>query len=269
MPSSALIVPSFKNGFARSAGESRYPHLWRGLVGAWAPFLGPTGNMLPDWSGRWNRGTLTSMDIATDWVAASHGGHALDFDGSNDYVTCGTATALNLTRLTIAAWLKSSGSSGEAAIVGKGSYGSSGFHLVHSGGGGNVNGIYFHVQGNFCLSTSTLNDNKWHFVVGTYDGATMRVYWDGKLENSTSVATTPNASGTSFEMGRRPGASPYYTGQIAEALVWDRPLTLRGIQMLAHRPGILYELARATAGYRRAVLFRRSLTNRIGSRSVT
>lgn len=266
MSSGAIIVPSYRNGFARFAGESRYPHLRRGLVGAWCPSLGPTGNVLHDWSGRWNRGTLTNMDPATDWVVSGQG-YALDFDGSNDYVDCGTATPLNLTRFTIAAWLRSAGSGGEAAIIGKGAYGSSGYHLTHSGGGGNVNGIYLHVQGNFCLSTSTLNDSQWHHVAGTYDGATMRIYWDGRLENSTSVTTTPNASGTNFEMGRRPGASPYYTGRVDDVAVYNRALSDAEIRLLSRRRGIAYERALQTAGYLRAILFRRSLTNRIGSRS--
>lgn len=240
MPSAAIQTPSFQTGFARSAGESRYPHLWRGLVGAWCPSLGPTGNVLHDWSGRWNRGALTNMDPATDWVVSGQQ-YALDLDGSNDYINCGSAAPLNLTRMTIAAWLKSSGSSGEPAIIGKGSYSGSGYHLVHSGGGGNVNGIYFHLQGNFVLSTSTLNDSLWHFIAASYDGATMRLYWDGVLENSSAVSATASASGTNFEMGRRPGSSPYYAGQIAEAMVFDRPLSRGAIRQLAQRRGILYE----------------------------
>jgi hypothetical protein len=46
--------------------------------------MGPTGNTLLDLSGCDNRGTLTNMDPATDWVAGPDG-WALDLDGSNDY----------------------------------------------------------------------------------------------------------------------------------------------------------------------------------------
>ncbi len=65
--------PSYAQGFARYRDESERPDLWKGLVGLWAPYLGPTGNKLLDWSGYWNHGTLTNMDPATDWVVAKDG----------------------------------------------------------------------------------------------------------------------------------------------------------------------------------------------------
>jgi hypothetical protein len=63
----------------------RYASLRQGLVGAWCPSLGPSGNTLIDRSGYGNHGTLTDMDAATDWVSGRFG-WALDFDGSDDYV---------------------------------------------------------------------------------------------------------------------------------------------------------------------------------------
>ena len=65
--------------------ESAYPELWEGVVGAWCPSLGPTGDRLHNLSRYNNWGTLTNMDPATDWVV-SGGQYALDFDGVNDYV---------------------------------------------------------------------------------------------------------------------------------------------------------------------------------------
>ena len=63
-----------------------------GLVGAWCPSFGPTASTLLDRS-RWNNhGTLTNMDQSTDWVQ-SGGAGALDFDGTNDEVNCGTSSA--------------------------------------------------------------------------------------------------------------------------------------------------------------------------------
>ena len=68
--------------------ESAFPELWDGVVGAWAPCLGPTGLRLHDHSRRSNWGTLTNMDNATDWVV-NDGQYALDiFD--DQYVDAGT-----------------------------------------------------------------------------------------------------------------------------------------------------------------------------------
>ena len=79
-------LPSFKSGFARSAGESANPSLWKGLVGAWVPALGVTGvTTLRDVSGNGNHGTMNGSMTIDDWVAGERG-YALDFDGSSDYV---------------------------------------------------------------------------------------------------------------------------------------------------------------------------------------
>ncbi len=101
MATSSLIVPrlarpSYKQGYARNASESRYPGLWKGLVGLWAPSLGPTGLTLRDQSGFHNHGTLTNMD-GSDWVLGDPraGGYAIDLDGGNDHINFGQVGFLN------------------------------------------------------------------------------------------------------------------------------------------------------------------------------
>jgi hypothetical protein len=56
--------------------------------------------------------------------------------------------------------------------------------------------------------STTLTDGIWHYLVGTYDGASMRLYVDGTQIGSSAMAgfSTPF---TSFEMGGRQGDSSY------------------------------------------------------------
>ena len=89
-----IIKPSYQSGYARNASESENPNLWDGLVGAWMPSLGVTGETLRDVSGNGNHGTLTGMDAASDWVATSKG-LALEFDGSDDRVLAGDLETLD------------------------------------------------------------------------------------------------------------------------------------------------------------------------------
>jgi len=84
-----LTRPSFSTGYARNASESANPNLWKGLVGAWMPTLGVTGETLRDVSGNGHHGTLTGMDAATDWVATSKG-LALDMFSPNDSIDAGS-----------------------------------------------------------------------------------------------------------------------------------------------------------------------------------
>ena len=90
---SKLIIPTYQTGFARHAAESRAPDLWRGLVAAYLPFLGPTGLTLRDWSGYQHHGTLTNMAL-TDWTISGEGmSLAFDMDGgigTYDYINTGT-----------------------------------------------------------------------------------------------------------------------------------------------------------------------------------
>lgn len=74
--SSPVSWEDYATGPSECAPE--YASLWDGLVGLWAPAIGPTGNALFDLSGRGNNGVLTNMDPATDWVGGEKG-WALDF----------------------------------------------------------------------------------------------------------------------------------------------------------------------------------------------
>jgi hypothetical protein len=81
-----LYCPSYAQGFARCAGESAYPGLWRGLVAAWLPSLGPSGGELFDTSGYKNNGALTNMNVGSDWIPTLDG-YALNFGGTNALVS--------------------------------------------------------------------------------------------------------------------------------------------------------------------------------------
>jgi hypothetical protein len=91
--------------------ESADGNLWDGVVGYWAPCLGPTGTRLHDVSRGNNWGTLTNMDAATDWVI-SGGQYALDFDATDDYVDIGTRQYLSSGSAATVAWWERVTSSG-------------------------------------------------------------------------------------------------------------------------------------------------------------
>jgi len=85
--------------------ESAYPELWDGVVGAWAPCLGPTGLRLHDHSRGMRWGTLTNMDAATDWLVTA-GQYALDFDGVDDYIPLSGNLFSGLSAFTVSMWAR-------------------------------------------------------------------------------------------------------------------------------------------------------------------
>lgn len=81
------VLPSWKQGFARYAGESQRPNLWRGFFAGWVPGLGPTGFTLLDIGGRNFDLALTNIELA-DWIPSTNRrspGHAIDYNGTDEY----------------------------------------------------------------------------------------------------------------------------------------------------------------------------------------
>ncbi|MCP4121496.1 MAG: LamG domain-containing protein, partial [Bacteroidetes bacterium] len=74
-------TPSYKAGYAKSAGESAYPSLWDGLKGAWMPQMGITGiDRVIDVTGR-NDGDLVAVDSGDLHQTYLH----VDADGGGKY----------------------------------------------------------------------------------------------------------------------------------------------------------------------------------------
>ena len=80
--------PTYAQGYARDAGEALYPGLWRGLVGAWIPALGPTGGVLPDISGHGKNGIVINADPSVDWVVTERG-YGLDLGVGANWISTG------------------------------------------------------------------------------------------------------------------------------------------------------------------------------------
>jgi concanavalin A-like lectin/glucanase superfamily protein len=76
---------------------------------------------------------------------------------------------------------------------------------------------------NVSIASAALSLNVWHLLVGTWDGATMKLYVDGSLVGSTALATS--LAGTSALIV---GSSPFgdfFAGSVDEAVVYPQALT--------------------------------------------
>ena len=91
--------------------------LSEGLVGCWL-FNEGAGGLVQDLSPNRNHGLLTNMAPASDWVVGPRG-PALDFDGSNDYVSIPNRLDIPALPFSIYARIKRVSTSGYRAIVSK------------------------------------------------------------------------------------------------------------------------------------------------------
>ena len=73
---------------------------------------------------------------------------------------------------------------------------------------------------NIC-SDNNASLNKWHIMVGTYDGTTMKLYHDGSLITSTDVSTNIKTSTAPFAAGGNPATDTVVDGEYFKGLISD------------------------------------------------
>ena len=158
-------------------------------------------------------------------------GNALDFDGTDDYVSLPNESNFDFTdSLTVAAWIKVDAFTAEwQAIINKG--GDDSWRLQRYG---NTNHIDFGTTGlsNQDLEgTTDVADGNWHYIAGVYDGSTKYLYVDGNLDTSVSVTATIITTDTPVEIGANSQhAERNFDGQIDEVRIWNSPRTQTQLQ---------------------------------------
>jgi len=199
----------------------------QGLVGYWD--MEEAGGLTAfDKSGNGNNGTLTNGPTWTQGTPMTEGKSALQFDGKDDYVNCGSSSSLNLTNaVTVAAWVKTNTTSGDRFIMTKWS----GFSLESFRSwapNGSFNIIVDGAQRVISFNTDH-KDGKWHYLVASYDSAThvVNLYFDGKLDNTSTLSGLSSyaiqTSDNPLNIGTWGGG--YFKGSIDDARVYNRALS--------------------------------------------
>lgn len=230
---SRLAEPSYKNGYASSASASASPALWRGLVSAWCPSLGPTGNTLFDAAGV-NNGTLTNMEPETDWVVGEKG-VSLELGGTDEYADCGEVAFLDgAEHATLFTVFDRADDANKNAV---GTYVSSAYRFCIQWSGND--NVYFVCSGNSsAYKYLTITDADFHSFAQVYDGTKslpadrLDVYVDGLVQSTTDSGTihsTLAASPGTFKIGKTNFVG---AGQVATTLLYNRPLLPYEIQHL-------------------------------------
>ena len=237
-----MSEPSFSNGFASPwyGGRMKYPDLWRGCVGYWAPLLGPTGAALFDVSGFCNHGTLTNMTLATDWVVGRYG-HSVNFDVVDNYIDVGSQPSLEFGTgdFSLTTWCfpfsVAYGPVDQGTIVSKNYTGFE--HFFYEG---KVN-AYIGGTSNSVSGVATLTANAWYHLAIVRQGSSVTSYINGILDGTATNSANASNPGQSVQIGNRPSSSLHFHGLIAEQTLHNRALSPPEISLLAQRPGIMLE----------------------------
>lgn len=230
-----IIKPSYQAGYARNASESENPKLWDGLVGAWMPSLGVTGGTLRDVSGNENHGTLTNMDPASDWVNTGKG-LALDFDGSNDFVTqadpSGFFARSGSDDLTVSCWVYPKRYAQYQSIIGnRNSVNSFNWIIYQHQNGGS---IQLHGSSQY-KSGYVPALNKWTHICATVNSNTCRLFANGNLVQGPFYYTYWNANPTQLTFGAYGTPASYgepFLGGLSNLSIYNRALSHTEIKQL-------------------------------------
>ena len=145
--------------------------------------------------------------------------YALEF--KEDAINAGTHQRLNLTRnMTIETWVKyNSGFN----IVGKANRMRSNLRAftfyVHAGQGGKLSYTTWDNSGKqyLLISNTKVIPGQWHHLAATFDGRTMKIYYDGRLVGTKDIGksiTLMAAQGEPFKIGG-------FNGLMDELRVWN------------------------------------------------
>jgi hypothetical protein len=78
----------------------------------------------------------------------------------------------------------------------------------------------------------TLTPNNWYFIVGTYDGTTVKLYVNNTLVDSTSYTGTPISSQGGIRLMRRWDLPDYWGGYISIVGIYDKALNVSQIESI-------------------------------------
>jgi hypothetical protein len=208
-------------------------HLPSGQV-SWWPAEETADDFVDDNDGTLQNGVTFSSGIV---------GRAFKFDGTSGYVSVeNSANLMLINAITIEAWFKTRSTSGQAILYKHGADGdrSYGLQIV------NQMADFFVVSGGVTrnhLGVTNVADGRWHYIVGVFDGPTLRheLYVDGVLENnltpsynSIDVSTVPIWIGAGAGTTSAAPNVAFFSGSIDEVAIFDRALSAREIASIYH-----------------------------------
>jgi len=212
IPDGATVKVTSPSGFSTSKVSKPCSK----AVGCW-DFNEGSGNIAYDSSPYGNDGILTN---GPSWTAGRHG-NAVQFDGTNDYITNSSALSgipIGSSTYTIETVIRTN-EMGYRGIVGWGQWGTQ--NLVNALRL-DPSGVYNYWWGNDLLASTGSLAGGWHHLVAMHNGTTRAIYLDGVRINQ-DITSGHNAILVDFRIGCT-NTAEYFSGAIDEVRIYNRAI---------------------------------------------
>jgi prepilin-type N-terminal cleavage/methylation domain-containing protein len=156
-------------------------------------------------------------------------GHCLSFDGSTDYINCGTGANLNVgPQITITAWIKPSNELPNTwyFITGKSSF----WGINEYGLQINNKRVGFFVDTIQASNPEILLMNNWYFLAGYYNGTSLVTYVNGIASSPINHSGSTLSNAFKFTIGADNEYGYVFPGLIDEVSVYDKAISISQIQ---------------------------------------
>ncbi len=207
-------------------------------------------------------GLLQKSDWQSQWIAMSGTEHSLPYvqgkfgqavhlDGKGQSVEIPHYTGLKPAKqITFSAWIKPRWIGTRWQDIYRKEDGKARQVFALGDYPNNISGLWVglgiagrYVEKGAAVDTAVLTDGNWHLATATYDGSTIKLYFDGAEIGSWKQTGSLDTAGTSSGfIGSTGGRSEYFEGGVDDVRIYCRALSAKEIKSMAGGAAVVSDL---------------------------
>ncbi len=187
---------------------------------------------IPDRTGRNSNG----RSFGVKWLPAGKQGGGCEFMVTNSYIQVTNSPALNMTQATFAVWFKTSRTNSVGRYIFD-KQRDHGYAMGISGESSDKGKLCVAVNGHYCLGDGVVTDGEWYHGAATFDGESLKLYVDGKLQKQVvALRGDIGANTNDLTIGmNRSNPAPLdkdqaFGGALDEVMIFNHALTEAEVQ---------------------------------------